>query len=161
MTVKVWEHLFPAITANILWHEDMRYRKKREEADIKESLEEEEIEDATADFQEALDTVDKTTGVSKPVSSAIRKESKRAAKKAVQNDKRRMQKNLRAMSRRRPRHQGPKRVVKVHTIIEKERETLRSRNLSIPHQRTQNPTRTGTARTRKRARAKGRRRKAK
>ena len=90
--VQVWEFLFPAITVNILRNEDERYRKMREEAAIKESLEEEEIEDATAEVQEALDTVDETTGLSKPVSSAIRKESKKAARKAVQNDKRRKRK---------------------------------------------------------------------
>ena len=43
----------------------------REAAAIKEELEKEEIEDATAEVQEAFDTVDETTGLPKPVTSAI------------------------------------------------------------------------------------------
>ena len=106
-SIQEWIRLFPAITVTILRTEDIRYRKMREEADIKETLEKEAIEDATAEVQEAFDTVDETTGLPKPVTSAIRNESKRSARKAVTDDKRRMQKNLRAMPKWKPRRQGP------------------------------------------------------
>ena len=91
-SIQEWAYLFPAITVTILRKEDARYQKMREEADIKETLEKEAIEDATAEVQEAFDTVDETTGLPKPVTSAIQNKSKRSARKAVTNDKRRMRK---------------------------------------------------------------------
>ena len=132
-----WEEPFRELTIKVLYLADDLFAAKLSMKSGDETLKKLLTKQATSDTQDALDEVDEDTQLLKPVKSFIQAEAGRQVNKATQKKLDHMRKNIWAMPKRRTRHRGPEKMVKVQEKVQARGKVAQRRKLHLHRQQNQ------------------------